>query len=259
MTKNEARVIARTVDSVKDFAEVFVVDSNSDDDTQAIAKAHGATVVSFTWNGQYPKKKQWCLEELPFTQEWVLYLDADEIVTPELAAEIRRGDAALTTAAAYDVELDYVFLGRRLRHGHKVSKRVLARRAGTRVATDRRPRRDQHVGSGGPLPAGGPGLESDDCAAHLVHDDPDPLFTYFERHNRYSDWEAHLRRRAGAQGATSTAPSARGATPPARQALAFFMYSYLLRGGCSTEPLDCTTRLPTRSTTGRLSLRFKRP
>ncbi len=57
MTKNEARVIARTVDSVRDFAEVFVVDSNSDDDTQAIAKAHGATVVPFTWNGQYPEEE----------------------------------------------------------------------------------------------------------------------------------------------------------------------------------------------------------
>ena len=67
MTKNEARVDARTVDSVRGLAEVFVVDSHSDDDTQAIAKAHGAPVVPFKWNGQYPKK-QWCLEKLPRTR-----------------------------------------------------------------------------------------------------------------------------------------------------------------------------------------------
>lgn len=231
MTKNEARAIARTVDSVRDFVEVFVVDSNSGDDTQAIARAHGATVVTFTWNGQYPKKKQWCLEELPFTQDWVLYLDADEIVTPELAAEIRHVTGRSSPAAAYDVKLNYVFLGRRLRHGHKVSKRILARRASLvwpqvndlgainmwEVEGHYQP---SVLGSTGKLHA---------C---LIHDDPDPLYTYFDRHNRYSDWEAHMapvsRESAGAHEATRNARLRR--IVPLKP-LAFPVYSYFLRGG----------------------------
>ena len=50
--------------------------------------AAGARVLSFRWNGRYPKKKQWCLQTLPLAHPWVLYLDADERMTPEATAEI---------------------------------------------------------------------------------------------------------------------------------------------------------------------------
>ena len=70
--------------------EIIVVDSHSTDATCSIATSMGAKVVNFAWNGQYPKKKQWCLEQLPFSHRVVLYVDADEEMTPELAEDIRR-------------------------------------------------------------------------------------------------------------------------------------------------------------------------
>ncbi|MCV6801114.1 glycosyltransferase, partial [Achromobacter ruhlandii] len=97
MTKNEERNIAKCLKALAEFDEVFVVDSNSTDATCAMAAALGAKVSNFNWNGKYPKKKQWCLEQLPFTHPVVLYVDADEEMTPELAAEIR---AALPRFAA---------------------------------------------------------------------------------------------------------------------------------------------------------------
>jgi glycosyltransferase involved in cell wall biosynthesis len=78
MTKNEELNIAKCLRSLNDFAEVFVVDSDSTDNTRTIAESMGARVVHFSWNGKYPKKKQWCLDNLSFSHDWVLFVDADE-------------------------------------------------------------------------------------------------------------------------------------------------------------------------------------
>ena len=64
------------------------------DETAEVAAEHGATVVQFHFNGTYPKKKNWALDNLPFRNDWVLIVDADEVVVPELAEEIARRTAA---------------------------------------------------------------------------------------------------------------------------------------------------------------------
>jgi glycosyltransferase involved in cell wall biosynthesis len=134
MTKDEEGNIAECLRSVKRFGQVFVVDSGSRDRTGVIAESMGTTVVPFRWNGRYPKKKQWCLEELPFRHDWVLYVDADEMVTPELADEIGEVMAGPRRHAGYFVGYDYVFLDRVLRHGHRVYKLVLFDRHKARFA-----------------------------------------------------------------------------------------------------------------------------
>ena len=70
--------------------EVFVVDSQSTDRTASIAEEHGAKVVQFEYKGGWPKKKNWALENLPFSHEWVLILDADECLPPEAEEEIKK-------------------------------------------------------------------------------------------------------------------------------------------------------------------------
>ena len=72
------------------------MDSQSTDETENVAAASGARVVQFHFNGTYPKKKNWALDHLPFRNEWVLIVDADEVVVPELAAEISRGSAPMS-------------------------------------------------------------------------------------------------------------------------------------------------------------------
>jgi glycosyltransferase involved in cell wall biosynthesis len=94
MTRNEEARLPRCLAALKSFAEIFVVDSASTDGTAAVARSFGATLVPFRWNGQYPKKKQWCLENIPFSHDNVLYIDADEIMTHDLAAEIANCDFA---------------------------------------------------------------------------------------------------------------------------------------------------------------------
>jgi glycosyltransferase involved in cell wall biosynthesis len=231
LTRNEEANLPKCLASASAFSEVFVVDSASSDRTPEIATEHGAQLVGFEWNGDYPKKKQWALENLPFSNDWVLYLDGDEEVTTELANEIR-AVLAKPKCAGYFVHLDYQFLGRMLRHGHHLRKLVLFdRRRGRFDEQDDleavnagelelhfQPRIDGAVGTLGTA---------------LRHDDREPLFHYFERHNRYSDWEAVLRRKASGNGGPSHAQS------PAKvlfnalplRPLAFFVYSYVVRGG----------------------------
>jgi glycosyltransferase involved in cell wall biosynthesis len=196
MTKNEEPNIAKCLDSVAAFEQVIVVDSYSTDRTTDIARAAGAEVVSFRWNGRYPKKKQWCLENLEFRHEWVLYLDADEEVSDDLRAEIDRLAGSGFDKAGYFVGYDYVFLGRRLRHGLRVYKLVLFNRNRARFA-ERDDLDVEHMweveGHYQPLVDGGVGT----LRGRMIHRDADDLYHYFERHNRYSDWEAAVRDRSG--------------------------------------------------------------
>jgi glycosyltransferase involved in cell wall biosynthesis len=87
ITHNEADNIARCLDSVPFAAEKLVVDSGSDDDTVAVASAHGARVVHQDWLGFGPQRN---FATTLCSHTWILALDADEYLTPELAAELQQ-------------------------------------------------------------------------------------------------------------------------------------------------------------------------
>src|SRR5215211_5524487 len=87
--RNEAGNLPRCLASIKWADEVFVVDSQSTDGSIEIAQTEGARVVQFHFNGTWPKKKNWALENLPFRHEWIFILDADEVLPPESEAEFR--------------------------------------------------------------------------------------------------------------------------------------------------------------------------
>ena len=88
--RNEAHNLPRCLRALGDVAEVIVVDSQSTDATVEIARDLGAQVVQFHYQGGWPKKRQWAMDTLPLAHHWILLLDADEVLTPELTAEIRR-------------------------------------------------------------------------------------------------------------------------------------------------------------------------
>jgi glycosyltransferase involved in cell wall biosynthesis len=235
MTKNEERNVVACLDSLQRFDEVFVVDSGSTDRTRALAEARGATVVAFEWDGGYPKKKQWCLERLPFRHDWVLYVDADERVTPQLADEIERTLAGAPSHAGFFVGLDYVFLGKLLRHGHRVFKLALLDR--TRARFLDYPDLDaanmwEVEGHYQPAVEGSTAV----LRGRLVHEDHDTLFDWFARHNRYSDWEAVLRAKGALAGEREAQPGARRRLKKAFDRMPFkglisFFYAYVFRLG----------------------------
>ncbi len=88
-TKNEEAGILECLASVKAFEQVIVVDSESPDRTQPLSRSAGAEVVNYHWDGAYPKKKQWCLDNLDLRHDWVLFIDGDERPSAALVSAIR--------------------------------------------------------------------------------------------------------------------------------------------------------------------------
>src|SRR5580692_11950029 len=86
--RNEARNLPRCLESLRDVGEVYVVDSQSTDETAQIADSYGAHVVQFHYQGGWPKKRQWAMESLPLAYDWIFLVDADEALTPEHEREI---------------------------------------------------------------------------------------------------------------------------------------------------------------------------
>src|SRR5579871_616160 len=87
--RNEEKNLPECLEALRGAAEVYIVDSQSTDATPEIARSFGAKVVQFHYQGGWPKKRQWAMDHLPLAHDWLLLIDADEILTPELAAEIR--------------------------------------------------------------------------------------------------------------------------------------------------------------------------
>ncbi len=118
LTHNEERHIGRALASVNDIAhEVFVIDSFSSDRTVAIAEATGAAVLKNKFVN-YAKQFEWGLTNAPITAEWIMRLDADEIVEPDLAAEIARKLPTLREGVVgVNLKRKHIFMDRWIRHG----------------------------------------------------------------------------------------------------------------------------------------------
>jgi glycosyltransferase involved in cell wall biosynthesis len=112
ITKNESADIGAALDSVAWADEIVVVDSESSDETAPIARAHGARVEVRAWPG-YIAQKNYAASIA--SHDWILSLDADERVTPELASEIKATLAGAPRAAAFRIPRVTFHLGRWIR------------------------------------------------------------------------------------------------------------------------------------------------
>jgi len=113
-TLNEEKNLPRCLAALERFDEIIVLDSNSTDSTAEIARSFGATLIPFHWNGRYPKKRQWALDNLALKHERVFFIDADEEATPEICDEISMLD---WSSSGYFVRGFYVVDGKILRQG----------------------------------------------------------------------------------------------------------------------------------------------
>ncbi len=185
--KNEARNLPTCLASLETVAHVVVVDSNSSDDTCEIARQWGAEVLQFDWAGGFPKKRNWVLQTYRFQTDWVLFLDADETLTPAFLAEL--GPALEREGVAgYWLNYDNHFLGRVLRHGVPQRKLALFRvGAGfyERIEDSGWSRLDMEVHEH-PILTG----TIEELTARIDHRDFRGLHHYIARHNDYSTWEA---------------------------------------------------------------------
>ena len=118
LTYNESIHLPRALEHVRSFAkEVFVVDSFSTDNTVELAKAGGAMVLQHPFTN-YARQFEWALENAPITAEWVMRLDADEIIESDLAEEIVSKLPELPAdVTGVNLNRKTIFQGKFIRHG----------------------------------------------------------------------------------------------------------------------------------------------
>ncbi len=177
ITLNCAAPLAECLKSVGFADDILVVDSGSTDGTIDVALAHGARVVQKAWQGFGPQK-QFAVEAA--RHDWVLCLDSDERVSPELAESIRQTLVGLPERNAYEFARCNRFLGRYLRHGEgypDLSLRLFDRRF-ARWSDDQVHEKVITLGEVGRL-------EGD-----LLHDSAETLQSYLAKQNRYTSLAA---------------------------------------------------------------------
>lgn len=119
LTFNEEKHIKRCIDNLSCISsDIFVVDSFSTDKTVEIAKNLGVTVIQNKWPGNQAAQFNWALENLPLISEWVLRLDADEYLLPELKEEILQNISSISKDVSGIVfKRRHIFLGKWIRRG----------------------------------------------------------------------------------------------------------------------------------------------
>jgi glycosyltransferase involved in cell wall biosynthesis len=192
--RNEAHNLPRCLESLREFGEVYVIDSQSTDGTVEIAQSYGAHVVQFHYQGGWPKKRQWAMESLPLAYDWIFLVDADEALTPELANEIREAVQS-PEYDGYYIALRMFFLGRELRHsGASFYKLSLFRRGKgrfeCRLKDQDRSMADMEVHEHVVL--GGGTAKTTRLQYTLLHHNVESLSHYIRKHDEYSNWEARV-------------------------------------------------------------------
>ena len=185
--KNEALNLPSCLDKLIRFAQIIVVDSGSTDDTITIAKSKGAEVLHFEWNGKFPKKRNWALQNANLRHEWILFLDADEFVTEAFVNEV-----AVKTLNpnfnGFTIHFENYFMGKKLRYGYGFQKSALFRKSKgsyEKIDEDLWSHLDMEVHEH-PIIEGKVGVIN----AKVIHKDFKSLEHYIAKHNAYSSWEA---------------------------------------------------------------------
>lgn len=239
LTYNEEVHIARCLDNVAQVAQrVVVIDSGSTDSTVDIASATGAEVVSHEWPGSQATQFNWALDTLSITTEWVLRLDADEYLLPELVEELhQRLPGMPKDVFSLSLSRARSFMGRRLRHGVTGDVEIVRIFRTGRARYEQR-LMDEH-------------LSIDPCGrvermkGQFIDDNLLPIGQFIAKHNGYASREAALLLDAelGLSGMSSDtnhgsavekkrAKKARYARMPLFwRAFGYFVYRYILRFG----------------------------
>ena len=182
LTKNETLHIERCVKSlISAGISVFIVDSGSTDGTVEIAEALGAKVYSNPWKN-YADQFQWGLDNCPIETEWVMRMDADEYLEPDLIEEIKSGLSFVTEdVSGLYIRRKYFFLGQWIRYGAVYPLNLLRIwRTGQGKIEARW--MDEHIvlsGSG----------KTQFLDGHIVDDNLNNTRWYIDKHNKYADRE----------------------------------------------------------------------
>jgi glycosyltransferase involved in cell wall biosynthesis len=230
ITLNEEANLPRTLASVAWADEIVIVDSGSTDDTRSIAEPYRARFITEAWRG-FAAQKNFAISLC--TSDWVLSLDADEAVSPELALSIQKALGAPSSHTAYTLRRRNSFLGRWIRHGGYYPDPKLRLFPRGQCTFQETPVHETAVfaGNGGRARVGNGGGAGVGSIAtldgDLLHDAYPTLASYLDHMQRYST--------LGAEIAVARGRNGRGLfsflNGVLLNPLATFVYNYVLRAG----------------------------
>lgn len=182
LTYNEEKHIKRCIESLKPVAKnIFVIDSYSSDTTVSICESLGAKVYQNKWKN-YADQFQWGLDNCPIDTEWVMRMDADEYIEPDLISEIPQAISNISadTNGIY-IRRKYFFLGKWIKHGATYPLNLLrVWRTGKGRIENRW--MDEHIvleGEG----------NTSQFKGHIVDDNLNNTRWWVDKHNKYADRE----------------------------------------------------------------------
>lgn len=182
LTFNEALHIERCINSLNSAGiKVHVVDSGSTDNTTDLANSLGAKVYHNKWKN-YADQFQWGLDNCAIDTEWVMRMDADEYLEPDLIEEIKGGIVNIpSSVTGLYIRRKYFFLGKWIKHGAVYPLNLLRI---WRVGHGRIESRwmDEHIVLNG-------GSETAFLKGHIVDDNLNSTSWYIDKHNKYADRE----------------------------------------------------------------------
>lgn len=244
LTHNEELHLERCLSSLRELAtHIVIVDSYSDDRTVQIASAYGANLFSRAWIN-YADQFNWALSHVPPDAEWILRIDADEFITPELSDEIiKKIRNVPTSVAGISFPRHMCFQGEMIKFGGVFPVHVVRLFRKGRGRCEAR-WMDEHIATDGPTIS---------FSGKLIDDNRNSLTWWTEKHNRYSSREvvdilnqaypfmehdsiANLT--GGGQAGTKRWIKERiyAHLPPGLRAAAYFFYRYVIRLGFLDGP-----------------------
>lgn len=191
--KNEEKNLRGCLEAIgKALAQkIVIIDSGSTDRTIDIAKEYGAEVITFNWNGQFPKKRNWYLRNYTPKTKWILFLDADEYMTSHFKEELKvalRATSDQKAISGYWLNYTIYFLGKKLKGGYPLKKLALFK-----VGAGEYEKIDENQWSSmdmeiheHPILKG----EISEIKSKIDHRDFRGLTSYADKHNQYAAWEA---------------------------------------------------------------------
>ena len=182
LTKNESGRIRECLQSVRWADEVLVVDGGSTDRTVGICQAFGARVIAHVFDGSFATDRNLGLEQA--RGDWVLQIDADDVVTPNFHTALKATLSSRPTHAAFAFRRRSVLLGRVMRHGgwrYSVPNLLRRGRARYEGLVHERPAVQGTIGA---------------LAADIEHHPCEDLAAFVGRQNRYTSLQAEELRRA---------------------------------------------------------------
>lgn len=187
--KNEAVLLQGCIDAIGfGFAEkIIILDSGSTDGSLEIASRNNIEVLDFKWNGQFPKKRNWFLQDHTPSTKWVLFLDADEYLSESFKSEIRE-NIKNDNLVGFWLTYTRYFLGKKMKGGYPLRKLALFRvGAGEyeRIEENNWSTLDMEIHEH-PVLEGQIGT----IKSEIDHLDFRGISHYIIKHNEYASWEA---------------------------------------------------------------------